>query len=145
MVVMPPLRFLADDFRLFQDVAKRVADALQIPFEEVKDTHHKLLVILHSSSSSRITLPINKVLLDPSKLIWQTPSLVTHTCKWADKEYYVVAKDTEFLFSHPLPNSIVVDAVNSLGPQHQVKSTPYDSDRKRLDLFGRKAYLSTTL
>lgn len=68
---MPPPVSLAEVFQLFQDLANRVADTLQIPLEEVKDTHHKAHV-LRSSSSSKIALPIDEALLDPSKTIWQT-------------------------------------------------------------------------
>lgn len=98
--VIPPPPSVADDFRSFQDLTKRVADTLQIPLEEVRDTHHKLLDILHTSSTSRITLPINKALLNLAKLIWKTPASATPMCKWADKKYYVLPKDSEFLFFH---------------------------------------------
>lgn len=35
------LSAMANDFQLFQDLVKRVADTLQIPHEEVKDLHNK--------------------------------------------------------------------------------------------------------
>lgn len=41
--IMPPPPSLAHDFHLFQNLAKIVADTLQIPLEVVKDPHHKLL------------------------------------------------------------------------------------------------------
>lgn len=110
---MPPPLSLADDFCLFQDLTKRVPDSLQILLEQVKDTLHNLLDILHSSSSSKVALPINETLLDPVKTVWQTPASVALTCKRADKKYYVPARVTEFLFSHLSPNSIVVGALNS--------------------------------
>lgn len=123
----------------FQDFTKRVADALQTPLEEVKDQ------ILYTTSSSKIALPVNKALLDPAKLIWQTLAFISRTCKRADKKYYMPSKDVYFLFSHPSPNSIVVDAVNSHGKPHHAKSTSYDKYLKRFDLFGRKACSSATL
>lgn len=49
-------------------------------------------------------------------------------------------KDAEFLFLQMPPNSIIVYAVNSKGYQHHFKSTPYDQNCKRLDLFHRKVY-----
>ncbi|EMP33894.1 hypothetical protein UY3_08978 [Chelonia mydas] len=136
--IMPSLPFLAD-------VVKRVTDTLQIQLEVVKDSHHCLLGILHSSSSSKIILPINKAILDPGRTIWQIPALVVPTCKQVDKKYYVPAKESEFLFSHPPPNSIVMDTVNSCGHQHQMRSTPYERDWKHLDLFRRKVYSTATL
>lgn len=113
--------------------------------QEVTESHSKLVDILHSSTSSRVSLLINEALLDSAKVIWQALTSVPPTCRQADRKYYVPAKDTEFLFYHPPPNSIIVDAVNSKGRQHQFKSTPYDQDWNNLDLFGRKAYSSATL
>ncbi|XP_075788149.1 uncharacterized protein LOC106732414 isoform X2 [Pelodiscus sinensis] len=51
----------------------------------------------------------------------------------------------EFLFTHPQPSSLVVDAVQQKlkAPQH--KPTSADKDSKRLELFGRKVYSSATL
>lgn len=45
-VLMPPPPFIADDFRQFQNLIRRVADALWIPLEEVRDQQHMLLDIL---------------------------------------------------------------------------------------------------
>lgn len=59
-------------------------------------SHTKLVDNLHSSASSRIALPINEILLDPTKLIWQTPLSVPPACKQANKRYCVPAKDMEF-------------------------------------------------
>lgn len=100
---MPPSPSMADNFKLFQDLAQRVAGALQIPLQGVTELHQKLVDILHSSTSSRVALPINETLLDPTKIIWQTPASVPPTCKWACKKYYVPAKDTGICFHTHLP------------------------------------------
>lgn len=135
--VMSPPPSLADDFKLFQDLAQRVADTLQLPLQEVTKSHHKLLDILHSSSSSRVARPINKALLDPAKTIWQTPASAQPTYKQADKKYYVPVKDTEFLFSCLPPNSIIEDVVNSRGQQHE-KFTPIVGFGNTLTCLGEK-------
>lgn len=59
---------MADDFKLFQDLVQRVADAFQMHLQEASESRHKVVDILHSSVSSREALPINKVLLDPTKV-----------------------------------------------------------------------------
>lgn len=84
---------LSDDEKQFQGLIKRIADSLQIPLEEVKESQRKLLVILHTSSSVRITLPINKALLDPAKIIWYPPTTIPPICKRVDKKYYFPSKD----------------------------------------------------
>lgn len=127
-----------DDFKSFQDLAQRMAEALQIQQHEVTEPHHKLVDILHSYTSARMVLPVNKALLDPARIIWQTPASVLPTCRWADKKYFVPAKSIEFSFSHPLPNSIIVDAVKSRYHQYQHRSTPYDQDGKCSDPVWQK-------
>lgn len=83
--VMLPLPSMEDDFKLFQDWGQGVAEALHIPLQEVSESCHKLVDILHSSTSSRVALPINEDLLDPADTIWQTPTSVLP--KRADKKY----------------------------------------------------------
>lgn len=85
---MPSPPYLADHFHLFQELAKRMVDTLKIPLKEVKDTHHQLFDIPHSSSSSKIALLINETILDPARTIWQILVIVGLTCKQADKKYY---------------------------------------------------------
>ncbi|EMP32987.1 hypothetical protein UY3_09865 [Chelonia mydas] len=143
--IMPLPHNIGDDFRLFQDLFKKVASSLYISLVEVQVTQHKLVDILHTSASSKITLPMNDdALMDPVRTIWQTPATAPPTCKRSDKKYYVPAKGTDFLFSHPAPNSLVVDAVQERGRQ-QPKTTPHNKEWKRLDLFDRKAYSLATL
>lgn len=67
---MPPLSSLADDFRQFQDLMKQVADSLYTLLKEVQDSHHSLLDILHTSSSTHVVLPINESFLEPVKSMW---------------------------------------------------------------------------
>lgn len=57
--VIPTAPSPPDDFREFQDLLHRVAGKLQIPLEEVQDSQHKILDLLHSSGSNRIALPVN--------------------------------------------------------------------------------------
>ncbi|EMP41936.1 Fanconi anemia group A protein [Chelonia mydas] len=62
--------------------------------------------------SQRIALTINADLLEPAKAIWQTPVASLPTCKRVDQKYFIPSKCLEFLFTHPVPNSLVVDTVN---------------------------------
>lgn len=119
---MPLPLSMADDFRQFQDLIRRVADKLQIPMEEVKDLQHKLLDVLQSAIVSRLVLPVSEALLDPAKTVWQTLATIPPMCKMVDKKYYAPFKDSD-LFSHPPPNSLVVDVVNKQGRQHFLRLT----------------------
>lgn len=81
---MPPPLTIADYFSQFQDLFKRVADELKIALEEVSETPNELTDILHTSSSSKIALPINATIMDPAKTVWQTPATISPTSKRAD-------------------------------------------------------------
>ncbi|XP_067416629.1 general transcription factor IIF subunit 1 isoform X2 [Emydura macquarii macquarii] len=137
---VPPPPRSADDFQQLQPLFRRIAHTLQIPLEE--ESPCPLFGILQTSST-KIGLPINKALLDPAKVVWQTPASIPPTCKRADKRYRIPSKDTDFLFSHPTPNSMVVYAANERERHHL--TTPYDKEWKSLDLFGRKVYSSAAL
>lgn len=67
--IIPPLPKIADDFKQFQDLFKRVPQDLEIPFDEVSKTHLKLLRILHTTASSKIALLVDEVLIDPANTI----------------------------------------------------------------------------
>lgn len=86
--------------------------------EEIQESHHKLLDILHTLSSMRIAIQVNEALMEPSKTVWQTLATTLPTSNRVDKNYYVPDGESEFLFSRPALNSLVVDAVNERGRQH---------------------------
>lgn len=142
---MPRLPASADDFKQFQELFKRVAQSQDIPLEEVKTNQHKLVQILQPSSTSKISLPINEVILVPAKTIWHTPASIKITCKRGDRKYYVPSKGEGFLFAHPPRNSLVVKAVNNHNKQPQFRFMPQDKEHKRLNLFRCKVYSSVTL
>lgn len=52
----------------------RVLDSLLIPFKEVLEPTLKLIDVLQSLTADRIALPVNKAIIDPAKILWQTPS-----------------------------------------------------------------------
>ncbi|XP_065432834.1 zinc finger protein Rlf isoform X8 [Chrysemys picta bellii] len=143
LLPLPPTP--SDDYAKFQDLFKRVASDLRINLEVVTEQQHELTNILQPPSSSRVALPINAALLEPAKSIWQTPATSLPTCKQADRKYFISPKGSEFLFTHPAPNSLVVDATNQRAKQQYSHSAPPNKDSKRLDLFGRKVYASSTL
>ncbi|EMP36304.1 Transcription factor TFIIIB component B'' like protein [Chelonia mydas] len=133
------------DFSKFQDLFRRVASELRISLKKVPEQQHELTDILQPSSSSRIALPINAALLEPATAIWQTLAASLLTCKQADHKYFIPSKGSEFLFTHPAPNFMVVDAVNQKTKHQFPCSTPSDKDSKRLDLLGHKVYTSSML
>lgn len=75
-----------------------MVDTLQIPLKDIQETQHKLLDILHTSPSAKVAIPVNEVLLEPDKTIWQTPDTVLPTAKRADKKYYVQLWVQNFYF-----------------------------------------------
>lgn len=53
-------------------------------------------------------------------------------CKRVDKEYYVPPKGAVF---HPIPDSLVINAVNERNKQHHSRSMPHDKVHQWLDLL----------
>lgn len=68
--VMLPTPTMGDDFKQFQELFKSVADSLDISLVEVAECQHKLLDILHISTSSKIALLINDAIIELAKTIW---------------------------------------------------------------------------
>lgn len=139
LILQPP-----DDYKIFQELLQNCKQ-LHIPLEKVQDLQRKLLVILHSSGSSRIAFPVNKAILDPTKVVWHMPATICPYPKRAEKQYYVPAKGVEFLCSHPPPNSSVVQAAAERSRQQNTCCTPTDKDGKHLNLLGRKVFSSSSL
>lgn len=69
VVLSPPP--MADDFRQFLKLMKHITDMLQIPLEEVQDSLHKLLDILHTSAYAQVALPVNEALLEAARTIFR--------------------------------------------------------------------------
>lgn len=78
---------------------KHITDTSHILLEEVQVSHHKLLDVLHTSASACVAFPVNEALLEPATNVWQTSAMALPTCKCTNKKYYVLAKDSGFLFS----------------------------------------------
>lgn len=110
---------------------------------DVPQTQHKLINILQTSSVTKLVIPMNEAIMSPAKNIWLKPATATPIS--VDRKYYVSPKGAEFLFSHLVPDSLVVEAVNQRGKQQATRITPYDKDWKRQDAMGEKAYSSASL
>ncbi|EMP35448.1 hypothetical protein UY3_07411, partial [Chelonia mydas] len=50
-----------------------------------------------------------------------------------------------YLYTHPAPNSLLVEVVNDRKRQGQPGATPKNKDSRKLDLFGHKVYSSSSL
>lgn len=111
---MPPPPTDTDNFKQFQELFKWVTDGLEIPLEQVLEEQYKLLDI-QQTLTSKIALPINDALMKPATIVWQTLAIILPICKRDDKKYYVPSKGMDFLFSHPAPNFLIVDAINQHG------------------------------
>nr|XP_025040720.1 uncharacterized protein LOC112545878 [Pelodiscus sinensis] len=137
----PPL---ADDYKQFHELFKRVAHSQNLRTSGAPPKHHALLRNLQQSNKSKLALPFDAAILEVANDIWQTPASIPPTNKRTDRKYFIDAKDAEFLFTHPVPNSIVVDAAQQKARSAQERNSAADKEAKRLDLLGRKVYSSAT-
>lgn len=90
-----------DDCCQFQELLQKMADALHIPLEEVWDSQHQLVDILHASVLTRMALLINDAIFQWACTVWHTPATCAPSLKGVEKKYYVPRKGSEFVFSPP--------------------------------------------
>lgn len=126
------------DYKLFQELMRRMGSALELPVETVRENRHRLLDLLHT------VVPDEVVLVDPAELLWQTLTSIPPRSKKADC-HQVPIQCFEQFFSHLVPRSLVVAATNEWSTQQQRKSTLRDKESKNLDLLGRKSYSIASL
>uniref|UniRef100_A0A8C3FYG3 Uncharacterized protein n=1 Tax=Chrysemys picta bellii TaxID=8478 RepID=A0A8C3FYG3_CHRPI len=133
-----------EDFKAHQDLLKRVASNLQLQTEEMEGPSDTLFNVLSPTALGHVALPLHQGIANISTSLWYTPTSLAPSSKKAKRKYFVLAKDHEYLYSHPAPNSLIVESVNHREHQGQHAPTPKNKDTRRLDSFGRKFYLSTS-
>uniref|UniRef100_K7EX54 Uncharacterized protein n=1 Tax=Pelodiscus sinensis TaxID=13735 RepID=K7EX54_PELSI len=133
-----------EDHKQFQELFKRVAQSQDVQTADVQQKQHRLLKNLQPSQKSKLAFPFDDAILEIANDIWQTPATSLPTNKRSDKKYFITQKDMEFLFTHPQPNSLVVDAAQQRTRSSQTKNPANDKEAKRLDILGRKVYSSST-
>lgn len=95
--------------------------------------------ILNINPQRKISVAISEAMLSPTCTLWQTPATFPPTGKRADKNNYIPPKAMAHFFSHPNPNSVVVDAANTRSPQTSSRFYPMDKESERLDLLSGKS------
>ncbi|EMP35619.1 Protein transport protein Sec61 subunit alpha isoform 1 [Chelonia mydas] len=78
------------------------------------------------------------------KCLVENPGLTGPHLEESGMQYFVPTKGHEYLYTHPAPNSLVVESVNHREQQGQPAPTPKNKDSRRLDSFGRKIYSSSS-
>ncbi|XP_065410464.1 uncharacterized protein LOC135973045 [Chrysemys picta bellii] len=141
-VLPPPVP--QEDTKAHQELLKRVASSLKLQAEEVKEPSDSLFDVLSATAPARLALALHEGVVKNSTALWQTSSSLPRISKRAKWKYFVPAKGHEYLYTYPTPNSLVVEAVNHKKRQGQSIPTPKNKDSRRLDLFGRKLYSSSS-
>lgn len=133
-----------EDHNQFQELFKRLAQSQSIQTTDVQQKHHPLLKNLQHSQKSKLALPFDDAILEIAYDIWQTPAISLPTNKRSDKKYFINQKGMEFLFTHPLPNSLVMNAAAQQRSKTAQTKNIVNDEAKRLDILGRKVYSSAT-
>ncbi|EMP39369.1 hypothetical protein UY3_03421 [Chelonia mydas] len=111
-IMGPPPVVSQDDDKAHPELLRRVASNLGLETEELEEPLDTLFNILSSAAPARVTLPMHEGVAKFIKALWQTPSSLTPISKCAEHKYYVPARGYEYFYTHPIPNSLVVSAVN---------------------------------
>ncbi|XP_067409619.1 RB1-inducible coiled-coil protein 1 [Emydura macquarii macquarii] len=133
------------DFKTHQELLKRLAENLKLDIKELVEEEDPLFGAVGPAGPTRMALPVHESVLKLVKPLWETPASVAPTSKTAERKYYVPLQGFEYLFNHPAPGSLVVDAVNQRDRQGTHANTPKNKESKKLDLFGRKIYSTAAL
>lgn len=64
------------DFRVFQELLRRVALNMNLQVEEVVEEEDPIVDILGPDGPSRVALPMNKTTQNYAKTLWQTPASI---------------------------------------------------------------------
>lgn len=91
-----------------------------------------------------MALPFHQGVANITTGLWQTLASLASVSKKAKRKYFVPTKDHEYLYTHPAPNSLVVESVHHRERNGQPAHTPKDKDARRLDTFGKKVYSSAS-
>lgn len=121
-----------EDFKVFQDLMRRVAASLGLHTELLRD-------------NTLLPFPL-------LQLGWKLPrlfgryQLLFHPLpnRWI-RQYQVTQKEYDYFFTHPAPVSLVVTAAHEHLRQLHPKATPKEKEFKRMDLYGTKAYITVGL
>ncbi|EMP37500.1 hypothetical protein UY3_05313 [Chelonia mydas] len=144
LIVTPPPSVPQEDYRGHQDLLKRVAASLHLQAEEMEEPSDSLFNDLSPSALGRVAFPLHEGVARISNALWQTPASLAPISKKEERKYFVPLKGHEYLYTHPVPNSLVGESVNHREQQGKPAPTPKNKDSQRLDAFGRKVYLSSS-
>ncbi|XP_029768569.1 uncharacterized protein LOC115271282 [Terrapene carolina triunguis] len=142
-IMAPPPPVPQEDTKAHQELLKRLA-SLNLQAEEVEEPSDSLFDVLSATALARVALQLHKGVAKIPNTLWQTPSSLPPISKRAERKYFVPSKRHEYLYTHPAPNSLVVKVVNHKECQGQPAPTLKNKDSRRLDLFGRKLYSSSS-
>lgn len=78
------------------------------------------------TAPSQIALRVQKAILQSAQSVWHAPASYAPTPKRVERCFSIPTKDTDFLFTHPQPNSSVVQAAMNKARQQHFRSTPPD-------------------
>lgn len=97
--------------------------------------------ILQTTEFSWVVLLVNEATLDPARAVWHMPATCALAPKRAEKQYFILTKGAEFLFTHSALMSPVEAATERTRQQHP-RATPVDKEAKHLELLGRNGFPS---
>ncbi|KAJ1140862.1 hypothetical protein NDU88_007200 [Pleurodeles waltl] len=127
----------------YSTVVSRAAEVLGLELPTVQVRSNLLKEVLQPrASTSESLLPFNEALTDVLLSTRSRPNTGASVNRTIARRHRPVPNDSKFLFQHPTPESLVIQASSSSGA---FPSTPLDRESKRLDQFGKKMFSSSSL
>lgn len=128
------------DLKAHQELLRRVATAMGLPVAEVQEDEDPITNVVGSDTPVRVALPFVKTIQKNAATLWQTPASIPPTARGVERKYSAPPTGYEYLYSHPTPDSLVVQSVNGRERNGQPAPAPKSKDARRMDLLGRKVY-----
>lgn len=128
------------DLRAHQDLLRRVAQSINLPVEEVAEDDDPVTSIIGAEAPLRVALPFIQTIQRNANTVWQSPASIPPTARGVERKYSVPPNGYEYLYTHPAPDSLVVQSVNDRERHGQPAPAPKSKEARRMDLLGWKVY-----
>ena len=109
---------------------------VQQPSQTQSDKVYKNINDHHSLPLSMSFIPS---LLELAKQTWTKPSSIPQLSRKVENYYKTLRDSTTFLFKHPPPNSLIVDATQNRA-HNRSSTTPNNKEGRKVDIVGRRVY-----
>ncbi|KAJ7303267.1 hypothetical protein JRQ81_012205 [Phrynocephalus forsythii] len=130
----------SEDLKLYSQAIHKIANVMDLQLLQDDTTDNcRFFGHLNKNQVPPLRLAFIPSLLKRIKEPWSTPSSIPLMSRRVDNMYRTHGEGTAFLDKHPLPNSVIVDAVQNHA-KGRSSTAPINKEGRKLDLIGHRHY-----